>query len=502
MKLQVAVLLAFVGLTLALTDKQILQQGLNGVYEQNKLKDPTTIVDCGDDATAHKIVVFIGQALDKGAKGSVTDIIQLITMVKEFIASLPPATVDCVSNNPETQLLIPAYHLEGLDQATIEKKLAAYVTLHYLTVHKWLVDCDDSWNAQKYYETGFKGAGYLHNIFGLEIPNLTDKEIIQQTLNGLFEENKLKDPTTIVPCIDDDSAHKIVVFAGEVLDKAAKGSLSDLLSLPQVIKDFGNSLDPAVGTCLDGNTELAALSDAYNLTGADSSVVEKRILTYVGLHYLTVHKWLGDVDSDWHAAKYFSVGQKAAQEGHVILGMQLPELTDKEIIQQTLNGLFEENKLKDPTTIVPCIDDVSAHKIVVFIGEVLDKAAKGSLSDLLSLPQVIKDFGNSLDPAVGTCLDGNTEFAALSDAYNLTGADSSAVEKRVIEYVTLHYLSVHKWLGDVDSDWHAAKYFSVGQKAAQEGHVILKMQGSHNIRDRLNIIKRAIESKYNRHLII
>ena len=42
----------------------------------------------------------------------------------------------------------------------------------------------------------------------------TDKEILQQALNGLFEENKLPDPTTIVPCIDDATAHKIVVFAG------------------------------------------------------------------------------------------------------------------------------------------------------------------------------------------------------------------------------------------------------------------------------------------------
>ena len=82
-------------------------------------------------------------------------------------------------------------------------------------------------------------------------------------------------------------------------------------------------------------------------------------------------------------------------------------ITDKQIIQQMLNGIFEQNKLKDPTTIVPCIDDVSAHKIVVFVGQVLDKAAKGSLSDLLALPQLIKDFGNSLDPAVGVCLDGN-----------------------------------------------------------------------------------------------
>jgi hypothetical protein len=48
-------------------------------------------------------------------------------------------------------------------------------------------------------------------------------------LNGLFEQNKLPDPTTIVPCIDDATAHKIVVFAGQVLEKAAAGSIKDLL---------------------------------------------------------------------------------------------------------------------------------------------------------------------------------------------------------------------------------------------------------------------------------
>jgi len=207
-----------------------------------------------------------------------------------------------------------------MDQTAIEKKLIAYLTLHYLTVHKWLVDCDDTWNAQKYYETGFKGAGYLHNIFGVSLPQISDKDILQQVFNGIFEENKLKDPTTIVPCIDDVSAHKIVVFIGELLDKAAKGSLSDLLSLPQLIKDFGNSLNPAVGQCLDGNAELTSLTDKYNLTGADSSVIEKKVITYVTLHYLAVHKWLGDVDSDWHAAKYYQVGWKVGEEGHVILG--------------------------------------------------------------------------------------------------------------------------------------------------------------------------------------
>ena len=83
--------------------------------------------------------------------------------------------------------------------------------------------------------------------------NLTDKEIIQQDLNGLFEQNKLNDPTTIVPCIDDASAKMIVDFIGKILDKAAKGSIADLISIIQDIKDFGDKLDPKVKACLDGN---------------------------------------------------------------------------------------------------------------------------------------------------------------------------------------------------------------------------------------------------------
>jgi hypothetical protein len=83
--------------------------------------------------------------------------------------------------------------------------------------------------------------------------SLTDKEIIQQTLNGLFEQNKLPDPTTIVPCLDDDTAHKVVVFIGQLLDKAAKGSISDLISLKALIEDFGNQIPDSVKKCLDGN---------------------------------------------------------------------------------------------------------------------------------------------------------------------------------------------------------------------------------------------------------
>ena len=45
--------------------------------------------------------------------------------------------------------------------------------------------------------------------------------------------------------------------------------------------------------------------------------------------------------------------------------------------------------MKDPVNVVPCFTDAQAHKTVVFVGQLLDKAAKGSLSDLLALKKMI-----------------------------------------------------------------------------------------------------------------
>lgn len=312
----------------------------------------------------------------------------------------------------------------------------------------------------------------------VSVLSITDKEIIQQTLNGLFEQNKLPDPKTIVPCIDDATAHNIVVFGGEILDKAARGSIADLLSLKDLIEKFGDSIPESVKTCLEGNAEFEALGLKYGITpDTDSSVIEKKIIQYVTLHYLTVHKWLGGLNDNWKAAKYYQVGYDAATYGHTILQLSeisIPQISDKDIIQQALNGLFEENQMKDPTTIVPCIDDATAHKIVVFIGEVISKAAKGSISDLLSLKDLIKNFGDQIPESVKTCLDGNAEFEALGLKYGIKpDTDSSAIEKKVIQYVTLHYLTVHKWLGDLNTEWSSGKYYQFGFDAAKYGHTVL-----------------------------
>ena len=46
--------------SLCMTNQEIIQQGLNGGFEQNWLPRPTTIITCIDEATAKQIVDYIG----------------------------------------------------------------------------------------------------------------------------------------------------------------------------------------------------------------------------------------------------------------------------------------------------------------------------------------------------------------------------------------------------------------------------------------------------------
>jgi len=142
----------------------------------------------------------------------------------------------------------------------------------------------------------------------------------------------------------------------------------------------------------------------------DSSKIEKKVIEFVTLHYLEVHKEFGTLNSDFKAGKFYQVGFEAGAFGHKVLGSSVkngPNPTDKEIIQLVLNGLFEQNKLPDPTTVVPCIDDATAHKIVVFAGQILEKMAAGSIKDIVDIINLIKAFGDQIPQSVKDCLNGN-----------------------------------------------------------------------------------------------
>lgn len=176
-----------------LTDKEILQQGLNGFTAENKLPDSTSIIACLDDETASRTVKFIGDTLEKSAKGSLADLISLIPEIEKFLNSLPEPVKVCLENDKDAQAIGLKYGITPqTDPQDIIKKLISYASLHYLTVHKWMISENDLWKGGKYYQTGFDGAGYLHNIFkASSIPQLSDREILQQGLNGFFKQNNL-----------------------------------------------------------------------------------------------------------------------------------------------------------------------------------------------------------------------------------------------------------------------------------------------------------------------
>ncbi len=67
---------------------------------------------------------------------------------------------------------------ETTDSSVIEKKVVAYLTLHYLEVHKWFGDLNDLWQAGNYKQTGFNAAGYAHKVLGLT------PEIIKQLISA------------------------------------------------------------------------------------------------------------------------------------------------------------------------------------------------------------------------------------------------------------------------------------------------------------------------------
>lgn len=162
-------------------------------------------------------MAFVSAVLPDAASSSVQQLINTIPETKQFYDDLPESVKHCLHQDKEGQALAAKYGItSATSQFDIEKTLITYATLHFLSLHKWFGHENDLWQSQQYEKTGYDGAAFLHNVFHAtqEVPNLTDKEIIQETLNGAFEQNKLPDPTTIVPCIDDNTAHKIVKFIG------------------------------------------------------------------------------------------------------------------------------------------------------------------------------------------------------------------------------------------------------------------------------------------------
>ena len=85
----------------SLSNQDILQQALNGVFSQNWLPNPTATIDCIDETTSKQIVDFIDASLEKLAKGSISDILPVLKRISTYTDELPPQVTDCLYEDDE-----------------------------------------------------------------------------------------------------------------------------------------------------------------------------------------------------------------------------------------------------------------------------------------------------------------------------------------------------------------------------------------------------------------
>jgi hypothetical protein len=104
----------------------------------------------------------------------------------------------------------------------------------------------------------------------------------------------------------------------------------------------------------------------------------------------------------------------------------------------------------------------------------LHDAGRASVADINKIKKEVEDFGNTLNPAVGECLDGNAELEALGVKFGITpGMDKTALETRVISYITFHILGVEAKIKKIEDSWNAGDFYGAGVKASDLGHEVL-----------------------------
>ena len=116
--------------------------------------------------------------------------------------------------------------------------------------------------------------------------------------------------------------------------------------MKDLIEKFGDSIPDSVKTCLADNAEFKALGVKYGVNDTtDTSALEKKIIAYVTLHYLTVHKWLGSLNDNWKAGKFYQVGFDAGSYGHTVLGFGEEQLLEVPTFgfEQAKNKFFKKN---------------------------------------------------------------------------------------------------------------------------------------------------------------
>ncbi|KAL4436009.1 hypothetical protein ABPG74_022244 [Tetrahymena malaccensis] len=450
-------------------NQDILQQVINGFYEQNNLADPTTIVACIDSTTAANIVALVPQALKKAS--SALTIAQVATLVENFVKTLNPAVGECLKGNTEVAELATVFDVSKITQSAA----ISWATGHVGTVTGEASTLNKLWSNGQYNSFGNNASSFAHTVINqisgnkvaLSQSNDANQDILQQVINGFYEQNNLADPSTIVPCIDTTTAANIVALVPQVLKKAS--SALTIAQVATLVENFVKTLNPAVGECLKGNAEVAELATVFDV----SKITQQAAISWATGHVGTVTGEASTLNKLWSSASYNQLGNNASSFAHTVInqisGKSVSESNDanQDILQQVINGFYEQNNLADPSTIVPCIDSTTAANIVALVPQVLKKAS--SALTIASVATLVENFVKTLNPAVGECLKGNAEVAELATVFDVSGITQQAA----ISWATGHVGTVTGEASTLNKLWSSASYNQLGNNASSFAHTVI-----------------------------
>ncbi|CAD8124531.1 unnamed protein product [Paramecium sonneborni] len=128
---------------------------------------------------------------------------------------------------------------------------------------------------------------------------------------------------------------------------------------------------------------------------------------------------------------------------------------ERQFNQEALTGAFRFNNLPEPQHVSNCGDDAIQIDIFNFVGYMVQKADKASLSQLLGLKKEVDDYFNALPEEYTSCLYGEPEFAEICTIYGLKETDKmEQITDKIYQYAMAHFISTKKEIHQGNILWN------------------------------------------------
>lgn len=109
------------------------------------------------------------------------------------------------------------------------------------------------------------------------------------------------------------------------------------------------------------------------------------------------------------------------------------------MLDEILEGLFESNDIKKPTTVTQCFNEETANQLITYLDNLLAASHTDGIRDFIEFIRILIDMRHTLPEEVYECVVNNPEFLDLERKYGINEHTNMRLyHARIIKYITLH----------------------------------------------------------------